>query len=325
MNKKFQFITHDYHDPYFNLASEEYFLKQKDGFYLYLWINAPSVIVGVNQNAYKEVNLNYTENNKIKVVRRLTGGGAVYHDLNNVNYTVIAPYHESENLYKEFSTPVIEYLSSLGLNAEFSGRNDILIDGKKISGNAQTVYNGRVMHHGTLLFNVDTSVLSSALNPSKIKMESKGIKSVRSRVVNIQDCLKNPLTVTEFMNGLAQKFLQTSEKYQLTEQDISAITKLRDEKYSTYEWNIGRSPKGSMVLENKFDFGILTITFDVNSGKIENANIHGDFFSKKDVSELAEKLNGVRFEKQPVLLALDDISDYIVGATAQTIVDKLFE
>ena len=324
MEKKFQFITHTNHDPYFNLASEEYLLKQKDGFYLYLWINAPSVIVGVNQNAFKEVNLDYTERNGIKVVRRLTGGGAVYHDLNNINYTVIAPYHESENLYKEFSTPVIEYLSTLGISAEFSGRNDILVDGKKISGNAQTVYNGRVMHHGTLLFDTDVSVLSSALNPNKLKIESKGIKSVRSRVTNIKDCLKNPLTVTEFLNGLAQKLLTLSDKYEFSDEDVSAINKLVKEKYSTYEWNIGRSPKGKVTFEERFDFGVLTITFDTKDGVIENADIHGDFFSKKDVKEIAEKLNGVKFEKQAVLVALNGVGEYIVGANAMDIVCKLF-
>lgn len=324
MEKKFQFITHSNHDPYFNLASEEYLLKQKDGFYLYLWINAPSVIVGVNQNAFKEVNLDYTAKQGIKVVRRLTGGGAVYHDLKNVNYTVIAPYHESQNLYKEFSAPVIEYLASLGVKAEFSGRNDILVDGKKISGNAQTVYNGRVMHHGTLLFDTDTSVLSCALNPNKLKIESKGINSVRSRVVNIKDCLKNPITVYEFLNGLAQIFLKNAEPYEFAEQDIQAINKLCDEKYSTYEWNIGRSPKGKISFEDRFDFGILTITLDTKDGMIENVNVYGDFFSKKDVKGLAEKLNGVRFEKNSVRDALVNVSEYIDGANADIIVDKLF-
>ena len=324
MEKKYKFITHNNNDAYFNLASEEYLLKQKDGFYLYLWINAPSVIIGVNQNAFKEVNLNYTKENNIKVVRRLTGGGAVYHDLNNVNYTVIAPYHESENLYKEFSQPIIEYLATLGITAEFSGRNDILVDGKKISGNAQTVYNGRVMHHGTLLFNADTSVLSKALNPNKLKMESKGIKSVRSRVANIKDCLKKTLTVTEFFNGLAQKFLLKSDEYVFTKQDIIAINKLRDEKYSTYEWNIGRSPKGSISFEEKFDFGVLTLTFNVKDGVMEEVDINGDFFSKKDMGELANKLNRTRFEKQAFLNAISDVGDYIVGADAKSITDKLF-
>lgn len=322
---KFNFITHTNHDPYFNLASEEYLLKQKDGFYLYLWINAPSVIVGVNQNAFKEVNLDYTNTNGIKVVRRLTGGGAVYHDLNNINYTIIAPYHESENLYKEFSAPIIEYLSTLGIKAEFSGRNDILVDGKKISGNAQTVYNGRVMHHGTLLFDTDSSVLASALNPSKLKMESKGIKSVRSRVINIKDCLKKPLTVMGFLDGLKQKFLQNSISYEFSKKDIDAINKLVEQKYSTYEWNISRSPKGNVTFEERFDFGILSICFDVKDGVMLNATINGDFFSKKDVGELAQKLNGVRFEKEEFFNAVKDIGEYIIGADAKVIANKVFE
>ena len=145
----YKFITHDNHNPYFNLASEEYLLKVKGGYYFYLWINSPSVIVGINQNTLQEVNLGFTERNGIKVVRRLTGGGAVYHDLNNICYTVIAPYDENVDNYKKFTAPVIEYLNSLGVKAEFSGRNDITVDGKKISGNAQTVHNGTIMHHGT--------------------------------------------------------------------------------------------------------------------------------------------------------------------------------
>jgi lipoate-protein ligase A len=323
--QKFFFLTHENNNAYFNLASEEYLLKQTDGYYFYLWINDPAVIVGVNQNAIEEVNLGYTENNDIKVVRRLTGGGTVYHDKGNLCYTVIAPFDQTVDTYREFTKPVIKYLNSLGVKAEFSGRNDIVVDGKKISGNAQTVYNGRVMHHGTLLFDTDTSVLSSALNPSKLKMESKGIKSVRSRVTNIKDCLKNSLTVTDFLDGLKRVFLKNAVEYEFNQQDLNAINRLVKEKYSTYEWNIGRSPKGSMLFEQRFDFGILTLSFDVKQGAIENANIHGDFFSKKDVNELALKLNGVKFEKASLLKALSEISTYIVGANANDIVEKMFE
>ena len=150
--EKFLFITHDNLDAYFNLASEEYLLKQKEGYYVYLWQNENSVIIGINQNAYNEVNLDYAEKNNVKIVRRLTGGGAVYHDKFNLNYTIIAPYNENENAYVKFSAPVIEYLKSIGVEAKFSGRNDIVIGDKKISGNAQTVYKNRILHHGTLLF-----------------------------------------------------------------------------------------------------------------------------------------------------------------------------
>ena len=214
--KSFKFITHDNHDAYFNLASEEYLLKETDGYYVYLWINAPAVIVGVNQNTLQEVNLSYTESNGIKVVRRLTGGGAVYHDYGNLCYTVIAPYDESENNYKKFTAPVIEYLNELGVKAEFSGRNDITIGEKKISGNAQTVYKDRIMHHGTILFSSNMGELSSSLNPSKIKVESKGIKSVRARVTNVKEHLQSKMTIEEFKKGLEEKFLKTAEKYEFS-------------------------------------------------------------------------------------------------------------
>ena len=168
--KNFYFLTHGNNNPYFNLASEEYLLKHKKDYFIYLWINSPAVIVGVNQNALEEVNLEYVESEGVKVVRRLTGGGAVYHDLNNVCYTVIAPKESGEISFKSFSMPVIEYLKTVGINAEFSGRNDITIDGKKISGTAQTVWQDRVMHHGTLLFDTDVNALTSSLKPNKFKI-----------------------------------------------------------------------------------------------------------------------------------------------------------
>lgn len=321
---KFKFITHENHDPYFNIASEEYLLKQTGGYYFYLWINAPAVIVGVNQNAIEEVKLNYVDKEGIKVVRRLTGGGAVYHDLGNLCYTVIAPYNPEENGYLKFTAPVIEYLNELGVNARFGGRNDILIEDKKISGNAQTVYNGRVMHHGTILFDTDTNVLSSALNPNKLKMQSKGIKSVRSRVVNVKEFLPN-MTVEQFKTGLKEKFLKVAEEYEFTKNDLDNIEKLVLEKYSKYEWNIGKSPVGQNVFEKKFPFGVITLTFDTAHGEIENAQIYGDFFCLKDIQPLVNNLNGVKFDKSSVYDAVENIHEYILGADAKTFVDALFE
>ena len=320
----FKFITHDVHDAYFNLASEEYLLKNTDGFYFYLWINDPAVIVGVNQNAIEEVNLNYTDSNAVKVVRRLTGGGAVYHDGGNLCYTVIAPYVEGENFYKKFTAPVIEYLNDLGISAEFSGRNDLLVDGKKISGNAQTVYNGKIMHHGTILFDADLDRLKHALLPNPLKMQSKGIKSVRARVVNVKEYLDKDMTIEEFKNGLAKKFLTFCQNYQLTDSDKLKITALVEQKYSRYEWNIGRSPKCENSFSYKFDFGIMKFDFDTKDGLIENMQISGDFFSKNPIQLLEKKLNGIRFVKSDLLTALSDVETYVQGATADVIVDKMF-
>lgn len=321
---KFYFLTHDIHDPYFNLASEEYLLKHTDRFYIYLWINEPAVIVGVNQNASAEVNFSFVKENQIKVVRRLTGGGAVYHDLNNICYTVIAPYKEGENYYRKFTAPVIEYLSSLKIKAEFTGRNDLVVDGKKISGNAQTVYKDRIMHHGTLLFDTDTSVLSSALNPSKLKVESKGIKSVKSRVVNIRSLLKNDMGMDEFKNGLIEHFLKNCERTEFSAEDKAKIESLVNTKYSDFNWNIGYSPKASNVFEHKFEFGILKLVFDLIDGKIANAFVSGDFFSKKPIEEFTEKLNGTTYNYESLIKAFSGVEDYIVGATAEAIVKELF-
>ena len=322
--ENFYFITHDNHDAYFNIASEEYLLKQCKGYYIYLWVNAPAVIVGVNQNTLQEVNLGYTDERNIKVVRRQTGGGAVYHDLGNICYTVIAPYSANENNYVKFTAPVIEYLNTLGVKAEFSGRNDIAVDGKKISGNAQTVYGNRIMHHGTLLFKTDMEALTGALKPNKLKVESKGIKSIRARVTNICDCLKTPMNAEEFLQGLAQYFKKDLPEYKFTDEDLSAIDKLVKEKYSTYEWNIGYSPKGKNRFDGRFDFGTLTLTFDTVNGVIENAEIFGDFFSLTPVCVLNAKLSGVRYEKSAMKEVLSDVGDFIKGATATEIVDKIF-
>lgn len=323
--ENFLFITHDNHNAYFNLASEEYLLKHKDGFYAYLWVNEPAVIVGVNQNTLQEVNIGYTEENGIKIVRRQTGGGAVYHDYGNICYTLIAPYNPNENNYLKFTAPVIEYLNSIGVKAEFSGRNDITVDGKKISGNAQTVYGNRIMHHGTILFKTDMDALTGALKPNKLKMESKGIKSVRARVTNVYENLPVKMTAEEFLEGLRNHFKSVMECYLFTEGDIAEINSLVDKKYSTYEWNIGGSPKGKNLFESRFSFGTLSISFDTEKGVITNAEIFGDFFSMGDVGELSAKLNGVKYKKSEVEKALLGIENYIKGASAGDIANAMFE
>ena len=322
--KEFYFISSNINDPYFNLASEEYLLKHLNGYYVYLWINSPAVIIGNNQNTLLEVNLKTAEEKNIKIVRRLTGGGAVYHDSNNICYTVIAPFSKEENNYVKFTKPVIEFLNSLGIKAEFSGRNDICIDGKKISGNAQVVYKDRILHHGTLLFDTDLSVLSDVLVENKLKTESKGVKSIRARVTNIKNHLATPISCKEFFNLLCDYMKGNYPVYSFTKEDINNIDTLAKEKYSTYEWNIGYSPKGNNRFDGRFDFGTLTITFDLVDGIIQNAEIFGDYFSTKNVNELICKLNGKRFIKEEALKTLDLIGEYIPNANAKDIVEKLF-
>lgn len=323
--EKFRYLTHSNKDAYFNLASEEYLLKHTNGYYVYLWINDSAVIVGINQNTIGEVNLNYCTEHGVKVVRRLTGGGAVYHDKNNVCYTVIAPYNENENNYVKFTKPVIEYLNTLGVKAEFSGRNDIVVDGQKISGNAQTVYGDRIMHHGTLLFDTDMSILSDALKENKLKTASKGIKSIRARVTNIKDHLKTPMTAEEFKTGLGEYLKKSCDEYSFNEKDIAEINKLVKEKYSTFEWNVGESPKGENLFSYKFPFGIFSIAFDTVDGRIKNPEVFGDFFSKKEIEGFSKSLDGVKWEKSEMYKAFKNIGEYIVNADGEEIVNKLFE
>ena len=321
--KDFVFIFGKNTNPYFNLASEEYLLKNTDKNIIYIWQNEPSVIVGVNQNTLSEVNLDYTQKNDIKVVRRQTGGGAVYHDLGNVCYTIIAPYDNEINHYAEFTAPVIEYLSSLGIKAEFSGRNDLLVDGKKISGTAQTVYKNRILFHGTLLFDSNVSAIEKALMPNKLKLSAKGIKSVKSRVTNICEHLNTKMSVKEFISGLKDSLTNRYALYEFSNEDLVAINKLVEEKYSTYEWNIGYSPKTQYKIDASFSFGILTVCFDLNAGIIENAKIYGDFFAQGSIDKFEKALNGKKFVKDDLELAFLGVEKVIKGALAQEIASKL--
>ncbi len=314
-------ILNEHTDPYFNLASEEYLIDRTEGEVMMLWRNAPSVIIGKNQNAYAEINEPFVRTRGIKVVRRLTGGGAVFHDLGNVNYTCIVPRESGETLdFARFAMPVIGALRALGVPAEFSGRNDITIEGKKVSGNAQCVRNGKMMHHGTLLFRSDMTDLAGALNVDPEKIRSKGIKSVRARVGNIGDYLPDH-DVLSFKHYLETYF--EGEKRGFTPEEEEAISRLRDEKYATWEWNFGESKEYSAVRKKYFPFGLVSVSVTATGGVITDCNISGDFFGVSDVSELAARLIGVRMVRGDLTAAIGDPSDWIWGADASGLADLI--
>ncbi|WP_409291753.1 lipoate--protein ligase [Peribacillus sp. SCS-37] len=300
-------------DPTINLAIEEYALKNLDidETYLLFYINEPSIIIGKNQNTIEEINKDYVEENNIHIVRRLSGGGAVYHDTGNLNFSFITKDDgESFHNFRKFTEPVVEALRSLGVNAELSGRNDLVAEGRKISGNAQFSTRGRMFSHGTLLFNSEVEHVVSALNVKQEKIASKGIKSIRSRVANISEFLTEPMSIEDFRATLLKSIFGGSEEiteYVLTEKDWAAIRELSQERYRNWDWNYGRSPKFNLQRTHRFPVGGIDVRLEVNKGKIEECTIFGDFFGVGDVTDIQSRLSGIRYEKSDITEALADI------------------
>lgn len=332
-------------DPYFNLATEEYLIKNAKDDIIMLWRNSPSVIIGKNQNAYAEINFDFVREHDIKVVRRLTGGGAVFHDLGNVNYTFISPpngvladgVRQGGLDFAHFSRPIISALNAIGLNAALSGRNDIVVsteDGeRKISGNAQCVLDEVTMHHGTLLFSAQMERLTGALNVNTDKLKSKGIASVRSRVANILDLLspdiqKNISDVERFVEFLKKRLSSEFgiECETLSSEVIRDIEVLVREKYCTDDWNLHRFGNFSTTVSRRFSYGTVEVHLNVAEGRISEVEFGGDFFGAVDVSTLSEALVGVEYAREAVdgTLCKTDVSKAISGATASDITNLLF-
>ena len=328
-----KYIINHSNETAHNIALEEYAFKHlldEDQIFL-LWINKPSIIVGRHQNTIEEINRNYVREHGIEVVRRISGGGTVYHDLNNLNYTIISKENEDKAFdFKSFSTPVIKTLEKLGVKAEFTGRNDLEIDGKKFCGNAQAYINGRIMHHGCLLFDVDLSVLAKALKVSKDKFESKGVKSVRARVTNIIDELPEKISVEDFrdllLDYMKQEYPDMTE-YVLTEEDLVAIQELKEHKFATWDWNYGKSPDYNVRRATKFTSGKVEIFANVVESKIQDIKIYGDFFGIEDVAAVEDALRGVRYEREDVLETLQslNLARYFAGISTEEIAEAVVE
>ena len=312
-------------NPAWNLAAEQYVFDclSKERSYVILWQNDRSVIIGKYQNTLAEINQSYIEKHGIQVVRRLSGRGAVYHDLGNLNFTIITDAEVTENLDLHlFCQPVVEALKTLGVPAELNGRNDMTIEGKKFSWNAQYIRNRRIMHHGTIMFESDLSALSNALRVDESKIQTKGIKSVRSRVTSIRPYLPMACDLETFRAKLLEQLRQNmpGDDYTFDEQDQKQIQSIREERYDTWEWNYGKSPECDIQKRERFEgCGLVEAWISVRCGIITEIFFTGDFFSSEDPMILAKAMVGLHAEREAcrAFVKTVNVSRYFNGLKAE--------
>ena len=306
-------------NPYFNIASEDYFFKNFNEDILFLYRDLPSIIIGKHQNAYKEVNFRYVRDNSIPVIRRISGGGAVYHDLGNLNFAFIQNKHEG-NLsdFKGFTLPILHFLEYLGIPAKFEGHNDLRVNGKKFSGNAEHIFKNRVLHHGTLLFDANLDNLRNSLQISD-KYIDHAVESVPSSVINLSEVIKNKISIEEFENLLIEfLFKEYSDimEYKLNENDIEQINKLVKEKYSKWEWNyayFGNYEFRNVIISKGANDSLrskdapYTIYFKVKNGIIQDFAIESDYLTKEDINKIATSLNNIQHRYETIMERLADL------------------
>ncbi len=325
-------------DPYWNLAAEEFLLKNLTEPVFRLWRNSNSIIIGHYQNALAEINAQYVKENGIKVVRRLTGGGAVFHDLGNINFTFIEerrPGEDTSAMFRRFTAPIVDALNSIGVHAYIEGRNDLLIDGRKFSGNAICIHKNRILQHGTLLFDSSMNNLSAALKSRPEKFIGKAVQSNRSRVTNIKEHLpdNNPYGISdissfeEYLGDFICNRYPHIKRYEFSPQEVRSIGRLCLEKYSQEGWNFGNSPSYSFSRTEKFRGGLVELYMNVEKGKITGLEIMGDYFFTLPTEEFCRKIIGIPHTIAAVSEALHKmpVESYFNNISAQELAGMFFE
>ena len=314
-----KFLRNSETDPYYNMAFDEYCLENLaiDEPVFYLWQNQPAVIVGLNQEVNTEVNLDYLRQNNIVLARRVSGGGAVYHDWGNLNYTIVGRSEDLERDYPEYAGLMMQALRKLGVQAELSGRNDILVEGKKVSGFAKRVSKNRLMVHGTLMYDVNLDVLTQSLNPPATKLQTKGIASVRSRVTNLREHLPEIKDIQDFKNRLEKALSNdyADEEYKLSVSEIEDIRTLANEKFGRWDWIYGRSPRATLTHSARLSCGNIEIHLTLNENRIASCRFGGDFIGNLPTSDIEMRLIGVSYDVLSIEKCLSEIevSDYFDG------------
>lgn len=315
-----KYLINNSTDPYFNLAFDEYCLENipSEEPYFFLWRNRPAVIIGLNQNAYSEVNLDYLNSHGITLARRVTGGGAVYHDLQNMNYTIIGRNPSPQ--------PMVDALRSLGVPAELTGRNDIFVEGRKVSGYARRVSHDQEIIHGTLMYDVDLDTLTHVLDTQGSKMQAKGISSVKSRVANLKEYLPQFKSLDELQAALQEILSAGDGQMPLSAEQVAEVRRQADEKFSTWDFIYGHSHEADFRCKAKLSCGTVEVDIRVDRGLIARLDFSGDFLFDTPAQELAAKMTGLRYAPAEVkaFLATQPVSTYFRGATPDDLAALLF-
>ena len=310
------------------MALDEFCLENivLDEPYFYLWRNRPSVIIGLNQNAYSEVNLKYLEENGINLVRRVTGGGAVYHDLQNLNYTIVG-WPAANNTAATGPAVIVNALRELGVPAELTGRNDIFVEGRKVSGYARRVSKQQEIIHGTLMYDVDIDTLTHVLDTPGSKLNAKGIGSVKSRVANLKDYLPGFKSLDEVQAALQDILANGDHQMELTESQLNEVRIMAETKFSTWDFIYGRSRQADLVRKAKLPCGTVEAAISLDRGLITRISFSGDFMFDEPATELESELTGCRFERAAIVELSSSLSipKHFKGATINDFLGLLFE